>query len=363
MALTANAEIGRYLEQELASFPVGAAQHIYKGGLVGADPAGNSKPFEVCDEFAGLAYEEKDNSSGAVGAVSCRVFTLGDFEYPLTGAAKTDVGKPVFATADNAIALSGHPDAYVGRIVRYETTNTVIVRLKELYEKWTPELGGAFEIREPCLRYLEEPGAAGGDAEFVRGDVLLSAALGLGVTNLGGEGNGWNLDFDAVAEVAHASIETKASFPVDKGITFEVEMYVPTAGTGPAELDVDWGLVTLPTTGIRTDVPSGAQAAVFHRNGAATTLLARSDNATTDTGEVDTLGDVSGTAYEKYRVNVRTDGTVEFWKDGVRQLEDTSFAVLATADLAAIVNAEKTAGATVSDVSVRNFRVASGKAA
>lgn len=363
MALTANAEVGRYVDQELVSFPVGAAQHIYKGGLVGVDPAGNAKPFEVCDEFVGIAYEEIDNSAGAAAALNCRLFAIGDFEFTLTGVAATDIGKPVFATADDAIALMGHPDAWVGRVVRYEAANLAIIRLKGLHEKWTPEVGGGFEIREPCLRYLEEPGAAGGDAEFVRGPVLLSTALGLGVTNVGGEGNGWNLDFDAVDEIAHASCETKEVFPGDQGISFGIEAYVPTAGIGPAALDLDFGLVSAPTTGIRTDVPTAAQAAVFHMNGADTTLLARTDNATTDTGEVDTLSDVSGTAYEKYRINVRKNGTVEFWQNGVRLLPDTAFAVLSTANLAGIINAEKTGTATLSDVYFRNFRVASGQAA
>ena len=365
MVLAANAEIDRYTEQELVTFPVGAAKHIYKGALVGVDPAGYAKDFEVCDEFVGIAYEEADNTSGAAGALKCRVFALGDFEFTLTGVAATDIGKPVFATADDAIALTGHPDAWVGRVVRYETTNTAIIRLKGLHEKWTPEVGGGFEIREDCLRYVEEPGAAGADAEFVRGPVLLSCALGLGVTNIGAEGNGWNLDFDAVDEVAHASMETKACFPVDQGVTFEIEMYVPTAGTGPATLDIDLGLGTKLETASRTDMENAAMAhcALFHRDGAATALLARTHDGTTDTGYVDTTGDVSGTAYEKYRINVRKDGTVEFWQNGARLLATTDFKTLSTVDLAAFINAEKSATGTLSDVYFRNFRAASGKAA
>jgi hypothetical protein len=352
-------------DQELREFPVGAAVHLYNGAYVGSDPAGHIKAFEVGDVFEGIAYEEVDNSAGAAAAKNGRLYMQGDFEMTLSGAALTDINKPVFATADDAIALMGHPDAWIGNIVHYESTDKVVVRLKEPGQKWTPAIGGAFEIFEPCLRYLEEPGAAGGDAEFVRGDVLLSCALGLGVTNIGGEGNGWNLDFDAQDEVAHASCETKAIFPVDQGITFEIEMYIPTAGIGPATLDVDFGLGTVLETASRTDMGNAAMVdcALFHVDGAATTLSARSDNNTTDTGNVDTLSDVSGTAYGKYKIIVRKTGAVEIWQNGVRLLSSTTFAVRSTVDLAAFINAEKTGTATLSDVYFRNFRAAAGKAA
>ena len=37
MALTANRELNRYVDQELRSFPVAASQHVWKGALVGVD--------------------------------------------------------------------------------------------------------------------------------------------------------------------------------------------------------------------------------------------------------------------------------------------------------------------------------------
>jgi hypothetical protein len=125
-------------------------------------------------------------------------------------------------------------------------------------------------------------------------------------------------------------------------------------------------LVSLLDATTRADIDDGTlhDLALFHMDGTDTTLLAQSDkHAVTDTGHVDTLSDVSGTAYEKYKVIVRPTGIVEFWQSGVRMLPDTVFAVTDTVDLAGVVTAEKSATATVSDVSVRNFRVASGKAA
>lgn len=362
-ALTANRDLGHLTSQELRQLQVGAAETIYKGSIVGIDPGGYAKPFVVCDRYAGIAYGAVDNSAGAAAAKQVDVYCHGDFELPISGVAILDAGKPVFATDDGSFAMLGHPDAWVGNIVHYSKSGYGVVRLREPHHIWTPEVGGAFEIREDCLRYLEEPGAAGGDAEFVRGPVLLSTALGLGVTNIGAEGNGWNLDFDAVDEIAHASCETKAYFPVDQGITFEIDMYVPTAGIGPATLDIDFGLGSALATATRVDMGGVVQAALFHVDGAATTLSARSDNNTTDTGNVDTTGDVSGTAYGKYKVIARKGGTVEFWQNGIRLLSTTAFAVLSTADLAGFINAEKTGTATLSDVYFRNFRVAGGKAA
>ena len=96
MVLAANAEIDRLVDQELREYEVGATRHVYKTGLFGVDPAGYLKPFEVGDEFVGLAYEEADNSSGAAGAINCQVWVKTDFVFTLTNVATKDIGKAVF---------------------------------------------------------------------------------------------------------------------------------------------------------------------------------------------------------------------------------------------------------------------------
>jgi hypothetical protein len=123
-ALAANADRSRFVDQELREYPVAASEHVYRGSYVGVNPAGYLKTFVPGDEFVGIAYEEADNSSGAAAAINCQVFVQGDFSLTLTSAALTDVHKPVYATDDNALSLTGHPDAYVGRIVHYITTST-----------------------------------------------------------------------------------------------------------------------------------------------------------------------------------------------------------------------------------------------
>ena len=126
MALSADALVSRFVDQEIREIPVGAAETIYAGALVGLDPGGYLKPYEPPDDFVGIAYEPADNSAGAVGAINCKVYVQGDFEYTLASAAIKDAGKAVFATADDAIALTGHFDAYVGRIVGRPAADTEV---------------------------------------------------------------------------------------------------------------------------------------------------------------------------------------------------------------------------------------------
>ena len=362
-ALSANAQVDRYVDQELRSFPVGVA-HIYVGALVGVDPAGHLKAFEPGDRFAGVAYEECDNSSGTAGAVSCRVYTQGDFEYTLTSGVQKDLGKPVFATADNAIALTGHPDAYVGRIVGYVTTNTVTVRLKAPGEV-APNGVGSITQTLVGNEVWTATGATAGTVNLGNG-LEAKSILGPGIAPVGGEDSAINLVFDATSEVALASIRAPiANLPVDKGITFEVDLVA--ANTGAAAVDIDFGLGTALTTNSEADVDhvDMAQLAGFHIDAASENILAQSDNATTDVAAVDTTidNDSSTDVPKKFKIIVRPAGTVEFWIAGVRVLSTTAFAVLSTANLAPFVNVEKTADAATCTVTVRNLRVCGGVAA
>ncbi|MEE8170367.1 MAG: hypothetical protein V3T70_07455, partial [Phycisphaerae bacterium] len=135
MALTANRDVPRFVDQELRTLKVKAAAHIYKGGFVGIDRAtGYIRPLAGADLFAGVAYEECDNSSGADGDVSCRLYTQGDFQTTLSGAALTDVGRPAFATDDNTLTLSpGTNGSQVGRCVDVPKAGEVIVRIEPLW--------------------------------------------------------------------------------------------------------------------------------------------------------------------------------------------------------------------------------------
>jgi len=365
-ALSADRVVNRFASQEMREYPVGAAETIYRGGYVGVDPAGYVKPFEPGDLFVGIAYEGADNSAGAAGAVDCRVIVAGDFELTLTSAALTDVGAAVYATADDTIALSGHPDGYVGRVLHYVTTNTVVVRLKAAGEKPTAADTGCYELVTDYIGTFPPTTAdgAGGGPQYVDG-FKHTSILGLGVHQIAGEDSGAQLDFDAVAEVAAATIETSDVFPVDKGVTFEARLVVSDIGDDGA-LDVDWGLGTLLTANSIADIDHTdmAQLACFHLNGASANILAQSDDATTDVAAVDTTIDNDATTDvpKTFKIIVRPAGTVEFWIDGARVLSTTSFGVLSTAALAGWINVEKTSNDTVAVVLVDRIRVAGGRA-
>ncbi len=129
MPLTANTEVDHYIDQELRAFQIAAAKHVYKGSFIGLSATGYAQPLTASDKFIGIAYEEMDNTSGADGALSLRVYTIGDFGLSLTGAATTDIGRPVFASADDTLTFTAAANSYVGIAQDVVSTGEIILRL------------------------------------------------------------------------------------------------------------------------------------------------------------------------------------------------------------------------------------------
>ena len=129
MALTVNREVDHYIDQELRSFQVAAAKHIYKGALVGLSGGGYAQPLIANDLFVGIAYEEMDNSGGSDGDVSVRVYTLGDFGHGLSGATVADIVNAVYASADDTLTFTSAGNSYVGSVVDVPTSGEIILRL------------------------------------------------------------------------------------------------------------------------------------------------------------------------------------------------------------------------------------------
>ena len=102
---------------------------MYKGAFLGLNSSGYVQPLAAGDPFAGISHEEADNSSGASGAITVRVYTLGDFDLPLTGAAIGSIGRPVFASADDALTFTGAGNSYVGVVQDVPSSNEVILRI------------------------------------------------------------------------------------------------------------------------------------------------------------------------------------------------------------------------------------------
>jgi predicted RecA/RadA family phage recombinase len=128
MALSANRDVDRYVDQELRSFKVAASAQIYKGGFVGLS-SGYARALTAGDQCVGIAYEEADNSSGSAGDISVRVFTLGDFLHALSSAALTNIGDAVYASADDTLTFTATSNSLVGICIDVPETDKVILRL------------------------------------------------------------------------------------------------------------------------------------------------------------------------------------------------------------------------------------------
>lgn len=129
MSLSANREVDRYVDQELRALPVKASAHIYKGALVGLS-SGYARGLVAGDTFAGVAYEEANNSTGADGARLVRVFTMGDFEHALSGASRANNGAAVYASDDGMLTLTASGNSLVGRQVDAPSSGKIVLRLR-----------------------------------------------------------------------------------------------------------------------------------------------------------------------------------------------------------------------------------------
>lgn len=135
MALTANRDVQRYVDQELRSFSVAESAHIFKGAIVGFErTTGHVRPLVAGDLFAGIAYEECDNSSGAAGAVSVRLYTQGDFILPVSGISAASVGSPAYASNDTSLSVLAAPGgSSAGKVITYLADSTAIVRIEPFF--------------------------------------------------------------------------------------------------------------------------------------------------------------------------------------------------------------------------------------
>lgn len=129
MALTANRELDHYIDQELRSLPLAADAHIYKGALIGITPGGYARALVAGDLFAGIAYEEMDNTGGADGNVSVRFYTLGDFGHALSGATIANVGDAVYASDDATLTFTSTNNSFVGHAIDVPAGGAIILRL------------------------------------------------------------------------------------------------------------------------------------------------------------------------------------------------------------------------------------------
>lgn len=363
-AASADAVITMIQTEDTLELPIGANVTHYKGAWVGLDPAGYTKAFEPGDRFGGKCASYA--TGGATAGVNyVTVYIKGAFEETLTSVALTDVGKPVFATADNTLALTGHPDAYVGRITRYVTTNTCQVTLKRPGD--VPD-SGFVEIVADGSKLRLTANILTATAETIIDGKWRADAIGAGIAGatqgFGASGAGYcSMLIDNDNEAENVSFESPQCFNITKGVTFEGELTLQTAG-GAATDDLDFGLMGLSggiTDTERADMnaaTAGLLSALFHVDTNGLDLAFSSDDNSAPVSATDTLVNIVLQTYNTFKIVVRPAGTVELWVDGVRKLSTTAFSVGAAGLLAAIVNIEKSTGTGVPEVRFKKLRVA-----
>ena len=129
MALSANREVDHYVDQQRRTFKA-ANDHIYKGALLSFEAGGYIAPLTAAEVFAGIVYEECDNSGGADGDKSVRVFTTGDYKHVLSGSTIANCGDAVYASDDGTLTFTSTANTFVGYCVDVPTAGTIIVRIQ-----------------------------------------------------------------------------------------------------------------------------------------------------------------------------------------------------------------------------------------
>lgn len=133
MALTADRNLAFYASPELVDLPVDDNVVVYKGALVGRNRAtGYARPLTAGDEFLGIAYHKADNTVAGhtAGGINVRLHQAIDIVHTLTGVVTADIGKDVYASADDTLTLTPAGNSHVGRIVAVDSTNLARVRCK-----------------------------------------------------------------------------------------------------------------------------------------------------------------------------------------------------------------------------------------
>jgi hypothetical protein len=134
MAITANRDLKRYVDQELRSYGVAASQHIWKGALLGIErTTGYVRNLVAGDVFAGVAYEEIDNSAGAAAAKNVRCYTQGDFILAVNNATQASAGSLVFALDNEVTGTSTSQGAsHCGILLGMISASQGIVRIEPM---------------------------------------------------------------------------------------------------------------------------------------------------------------------------------------------------------------------------------------
>lgn len=115
------------------AYGVAASAKIYAGALVCLNGSGYAVPAADTAglRFVGVAQEQVDNAGGANGAKTVLIKDEGVFDFSGANFTAADVGKAVFASDDQTVALSTTNGIGVGHIREVESATKVWVEIDD----------------------------------------------------------------------------------------------------------------------------------------------------------------------------------------------------------------------------------------
>lgn len=136
MAVTANQIIKAQDAGALQAVPVAASTHIYQGTIVFHErTSGASEGCALGDDdggandFAGIAAQEADNSSGSDADLGVEVFQEGVFELQGSGFGRHNVGDLAYATDNFTVTASSSSATKIGKFVEYISATRMMVKI------------------------------------------------------------------------------------------------------------------------------------------------------------------------------------------------------------------------------------------
>lgn len=161
------------------------------------------------------------------------------------------------------------------------------------------------------------------------------------------------ITFSATAEAQKADIMSVHSVPVT--IPFIVEGRIAIYDIGAAALDINIGIANGTHA---TDADSITESCFLHLNGAALSILAESDDGTTEVAATDTTVDAVDDTWLDFRMDCRDLSDIQIYINGVLMLAATVFVLTdATGPLKLLAHLEKTSDTSTADVRISHLAI------
>ncbi len=107
-----------------------ATQHVYKGGAITLDTGGYAVVGvnTAGHRFVGVAQEEvHQTATAADGTNTVSVWRRGLFSFVASGAAITDIGRPVWLTDDQTVSLTQTNVGPIGKVADFVSATELII--------------------------------------------------------------------------------------------------------------------------------------------------------------------------------------------------------------------------------------------